>query len=119
MKFVECPNCGYRFCLHDDESDCICCNCHEGIIINSKEENKDKIYTLAHNGAEYCEEQVTYIIDENKKIKIKFYFNGWNEGMSSEQIKKLLDFLGVKYFECIYNKLPEKYYKEYKEYDWE
>lgn len=46
-----------------------------------------------------------------------FYTDGYN-GISADYLKGILNFLGIKYFECVYTKLPEKYYYEYKEYDW-
>lgn len=74
----------------------------------------NKTFTLVYNDSK---EQTTYLIDEENKIKITFYTDGY-DGMSAKELKGILNFLGVKYFECVYTKIPEKYYHEYKEFDW-
>lgn len=115
-----------------------CTNCH--IMENNKtlfnaHENQDmiipipkiadnntiefnKVYTLAYTKIlSDHDEQTTRLIDEDKKIVMTFYTDGY-DGINAKYLKGILNFLGVKYFECVYNKFPEKYYKEYKEYDW-
>ena len=82
------------------------------------ESGANNIYTLAYTDKHrHNDEQITYLIDENKKLKFKFYDDGY-EGVSADYLKGILDFLGIKYFECVYNKFPSDYYKEYKDYDW-
>lgn len=89
------------------------------IVKNSKQlqsqMQKDKVYTLAYSSVKTDHsEQSTYLIDEDKKVKMMFYYDGY-EGDSAKAVKGILDFLGVKCFECVYDKFPEKY-REYKTY---
>lgn len=89
---------------------------------NIKNENKDcvkvnnKIYTLAcKSKANSYDEQETYLIDEDRKIKMYFYSDGY-DGVDDKCVKSILDFLGIKYFECVYSNFPEKY-REYETYN--
>lgn len=104
----------------------VCTNCYHLENFNKlptiniiDENNKaDKVYILAcSKKAHNTDEQRTYLIDEDKKIKLEFYSDGY-EGITAEHLKGILNFLGIKYFECVYLKLPEKYHYEYKSYNW-
>lgn len=85
---------------------------------NTTIENNNKIYTLVYTKKDYDhDEQYTYLIDEENKIYFSFYDDGY-EGDSTDFVKCILNFLGIKYFECVYNKLPDNKYKDYKLYNW-
>lgn len=69
----------------------------------------NKVYILAHNDEESnLAEIVTYLIDKDKKTKLVFWWDGY-EGTSVKEVKMILEFLGIKYFECVCLKLPAKY----------
>lgn len=60
------------------------------------------------------DEQTTYLVDEKNKTAFYFYSDGY-EGLTTEDIKKILSFLNITYFECVYSgNIPERYYNEYK-----
>ena len=109
----KCGNCGHAlgvFSIIPSTDDI----CEANSISNSV--SKNKIYTLAYNNIEHSvDEQMTYLIDEDKKTKLIFYTDGY-DGLYADQVKNILDFLGIKYFECVYTKLPEKYenYESYR-----
>lgn len=106
-----CPDCGGHCINMMDDYNIDTDSVHINNIINNdlNIKDKNKTYTLAYIRPKHKnDEHISYIIDEDKKVKIKFYFDGYN-GMSSEQVKKILDFLGIKYFECVYTKFPKKY----------
>lgn len=68
-----------------------------------------KVYVLAYNDkSEPDDEQITYLVDDDKKIAIRFYDDGC-EGMTVGHVKNILDFLDIKYFECAYSEFPIKY----------
>lgn len=77
----------------------------------------EKEFTLVYTKNVRNDEQITLLIDENKKIAYHFYTDGY-DGINADKLKSILNFLGIECFECVYSKIPEKYYKEYKEYDW-
>jgi hypothetical protein len=73
-------------------------------------------YTLAYTKKDNkYDEQTTYLIDEKNKKAFYFYSDGY-EGITAEDVKKILNFLNITYFECSYSSMPERYYNEYKNY---
>jgi hypothetical protein len=73
-------------------------------------------YTLAYTKKDdKYDEQTTYLVDEKNKTAFYFYSDGY-EGITAEDVKKILNFLNITYFECSYSNMPERYYNEYKNY---
>lgn len=111
---MVCENCGKTMTNGTAVGSFYCNNC--GNYENSQIQ-KDKVYTLAYNNTKHDHsEQTTYLIDEDKKIKMIFFTDGY-EGTSAKDVKGILNFLGIKYFECVYGNggFPEKY-RKYKTY---
>ena len=132
-----CPNCGSTMVVGTPIDSFYCKKCNKYMMSNLEEligknepevlitlgqianyiENNKK-YTLVYtNQVDYHDEQTTLLIDEDKKIVSTFCTDGYY-GIGANEIKGILNFLGIKYFERVYNKIPENYFKEYKKYDW-
>ena len=78
--------------------------------------NIDTKYTLVYNSKDdYYDSQMTYLIDTENKTYYKFYSDGY-QGENIDHVKSILNFLGIKYFECVYSNrdiIHDKYDKEY------